>query len=172
MIHVFMIAAVTADGFIAKSPSQVSTEWTSKEDKQFFVERTKEAGVVVMGARTFVTIGKNLPGRHIIVYSDTAMEQDGIEVTRKDPKELVADLEKRGYKEVAICGGSTIYSLFMAAGVVQTAYLTVHPIMFGGGIPLFSKILTPAKELKLTQSKQLSPDVLLLEYQIKTDGAK
>jgi dihydrofolate reductase len=167
MIHTFIIAAVTADGFIAQSPDQISTSWTSKEDKQFFSERTKKAGLVVMGARTFATIGKPLPRRHTIVYSNEDLGTEGIEITSKDPKELIADLEARGYKEVAICGGSSIYSLFINSGIVNTIYLTVHPVFFGSGIPLFNKAIPDVKNMKLKESKHLSPDVLLLEYNLE-----
>ena len=41
----FLIAAITADGFIARHSRHLA-DWTSKEDKQFFTQKTKEAGVV------------------------------------------------------------------------------------------------------------------------------
>jgi dihydrofolate reductase len=53
----FIIAALTADGFIAKGSDHLSVEWTSKEDRKFFSDRTKKAGVVVMGLNTYKTIG-------------------------------------------------------------------------------------------------------------------
>jgi dihydrofolate reductase len=69
MMNVFIIAAISADGLIAKDSDEKSTAWTSKADKKFFSERTKKAGVVVMGRKTFDTIGKPLSERLNIVYS-------------------------------------------------------------------------------------------------------
>lgn len=68
-MKIILIAAISADGKIAERPDQTSLDWTSKEDTKFFVEKTKEAGVVVMGARTYATIGKPLKGRRLIVLS-------------------------------------------------------------------------------------------------------
>src|SRR3989344_8136395 len=108
MIKTFIIAAMTADGKIARNAGHAAT-WTSKEDKKFFVERTKQAGVMIMGQTTYETIGKPMPGRLNIVYS--RKDIPGVETTTLDPMTLLADLEKRGFKEVAICGGSTIYTM-------------------------------------------------------------
>ena len=134
MIKTFIITAMTADGKIARNAGHAAT-WTSKEDKKFFVERTKEAGVMIMGANTYETIGKPMPGRLNIVYSKKQYE--GVETTTLEPKALLSDLEKRGFKEVAICGGSTIYTMFMKAGLVQTIYVTVEPLLFGEGMGIF-----------------------------------
>ena len=57
MIKVFIIAAISADGFIAKDTNHPAM-WTSKADKKRFIELTKRAGVVIMGATTFKTLEK------------------------------------------------------------------------------------------------------------------
>ena len=166
MIPAFIIAAVSADGFIARREGQRSMDWTTKEDKKFFVERTKQARVVVMGSKTFETIGKALPGRTIVVYSRQARNYpEGVEVTDTDPQTLLADLEKRGFKEAAICGGTSIYTQFLKSGCVKKMYITVEPIIFGTGVPLFNESLE--LPLSLASTKQLAPDVVLLEYNIK-----
>ena len=169
-MHTFIIAAISADGLIAPSDDrgQASTSWKSKEDTSFFVERTKQAGVVIMGSRTFETIGKPLPGRLTVVYSDKGANYEGVEVTKKPPRELLADLETRGYKEVAICGGASIYTLFMEAGAVDTVYLTVEPVLFGTGVRLFTKPVSA--RLSLVAVKQLSQNVILLEYKVIHSG--
>ena len=43
MIKAFIIAAVTADGFIAKDAQHSPFNWTSKADKKRFIELTKRA---------------------------------------------------------------------------------------------------------------------------------
>ncbi|MEK7519250.1 MAG: dihydrofolate reductase family protein [Patescibacteria group bacterium] len=157
----FIIAALTADGLIAKNLEAPSTDWTSKEDKEFFTRRTKEAGVVVMGQNTYETIGRPLKDRFNIVYSKDR-QYEGVEVTQKEPRELIEDLEKRGYKEVAICGGATIYTMFMEAGVVDKLYLTITSVVFGSGMNLFNKELD--KHLELVSVEKLGPQTILLEY--------
>lgn len=188
-MHTFLIAALSLDGFIAQNPDQVSTAWTSKEDKQFFSRRTKEAGVMVLGSATFLTFKRMLPGRAMIIYTrdvekfrqtlkeqeisldvielsveTEALRQDVLYATSLSPKELVADLEKRGCKELAVCGGSSIYTQFLQAKCLDTLLLTIEPTVFGKGVPLFND--TAFSTLHLTKTENLSDQTLLLEYRV------
>lgn len=158
---VFIIAALTADGFIGKNNSHFAN-WTSKEDKTFFVEMSKKAGVVVMGLNTFNTIKKPLKDRVNIVYSEEKIHCEGVETTSKKPKKLLEELYKRGFKEVAIAGGSQIYTLFMEAGLVDALYLTIEPLVFGSGISLFNKKID--KKLELKNIQKIGKQTLILEY--------
>lgn len=166
MIKCFIIAAMTADGFIAKDPHHPAL-WTSKDDKKRFVEITKRAGVVVMGLNTYRTLHRPLKERVNIVYSAEG-PIEGAEVTTKTPVELLKDLEARGFKEVAICGGSTIYTMFMKAKVVDKLYLTLEPIFFGSGMKLFNDDLL--FHLKLQGAVQGDTGSLLVEYDVDFTG--
>jgi len=173
----FITAALSADGYIAKDSAHAAF-WTSKEDKKRFIEITKRAGVVVMGLNTYKTLGKPLKGRVNIVYSpdpvvdaaaeSNTVEMGSLEVTTKPPRELIRDLEARGFKEVAICGGSQIYSMFMESGVVSELYLTIEPIVFGSGLKLFNKDLH--YQLTLKSFSQTGGGSLLLHYHVNHAG--
>jgi dihydrofolate reductase len=170
-MHVFLIAAITADGFIAEATDQISTSWTSKEDKKWFNQRTKEAGVIVMGMSTFKTIGRPLPGRLNVVYtrsgeSNEYPQSPDLLFTNLSPAELLADLEKKDFQEVAICGGSSIYAQFMKAKCLDTLYLTIEPVVFGKGIPLFGGDPDVHSNLKLKKTTPFSEQTLLLEYSV------
>ena len=159
----FIIAALTADGYIAKDDKHASFGWNSKEDKKRFIELTKRAGVVVMGSKTYQTLPHALRDRVNIVYS-RSKTFEGAETMFKGPVEMLAELESRGFKEVAICGGSQIYTMFMKARVVDTLYLTIEPILFGAGIRLFNEDML--YHLKLVSSAQGESGALLLEYKV------
>jgi dihydrofolate reductase len=151
MIKTFIIVAQTADGFIAKNSGHEAT-WTSKEDKKRFVEITKRAGVMIMGLNTFNTFPSPLPGRLHIVYSpDEEASKNNIsgvvEYTKDTPADLIKKLEDRGFTEVAICGGTTIYTMFMKSGLVETIYLTTEPKLFGKGMGIFNEDLDVNLEL-------------------------
>jgi len=158
-MKVFCIAALSADGFIAKN-AEDTLEWRSLEDKRFFREKTMEAGVVVMGKNTYESIGKSLKGRLNLVYSLEPIE--GVETTQKEPRELLSELEKRGYEQVAVIGGSSVYTQFLQARVVDTLYLTYESILLGRGV----KLLNEEMELKLelVSSKKLGEQSVLFEY--------
>lgn len=163
-MKVFIIVAETADGFIARDDSQISTAWTSKEDKQRFVELTKRAGVVVMGKSTFKTLPHPLKDRLNIVYTKTETFE-GAESTSLEPGELVKNLEERGFKEVAICGGSQIYTMFLNAGIVDTIYLTIEPVVFGSGVSIFGES-TPDIRLELVNESKTETGTMMLEYKV------
>jgi len=165
-MKVFIVAALTADGFIGRDSGHTA-DWTGTEDKKVFVRLTKEAGTMIMGSRTFATIGRALPGRRTIVYTSKPEQitAEGVETTNQEPKELLARLERGGVKAVAICGGASIYALFMQAGVVDELYLTYVPVLFGTGIPLFSQELNAS--LELAEETKLADGSVLLHYIVK-----
>ena len=169
MIKTFIIVAHTADGFIAPTDpagkAMPSTVWTSGADKKKFIELTKKAGAIIMGLTTFNTIGKALPGRLNVVYAPKDTPPiEGVMMTDLSPKDLLTELENKGYKEVAICGGSTIYTMFMQSGLVNKIYITIEPKLFGQGMTVFNKPLSA--DLKLVSVEKLSDDVLFLEYDV------
>jgi dihydrofolate reductase len=174
-MHCFIIAALTADGFIAKDAHQKSTRWTSKEDAVWFSQRSKQAGVIVMGRATYETMGKALPERVTVVYSRQGdesklvenqhqLEKGQVYYTQAQPEELLKQLEKLGFNEVAVTGGASIYTLFVQAGVVERLYLTIEPLIFGAGVRLFNQSID--QKLKLVKIQNLSAQTLLLEYSL------
>lgn len=171
-MNVFLIAAISLDGKIAPEAMTNSGTWTSGADKQFFAERTKKARVMVMGSTTFKTIGRPLPGRLTVVMSSKPkppeyqhFDDSQVRYTSASPHEIVETLEKEGYTELALCGGSHVYTEFMKAGLVNTLYLTVEPIVFGKGVPLFSEELGAAK-LTLKNSTRIGENTILFEYEV------
>lgn len=161
----FIIAALTADGFIGRDSGHTA-DWTGGEDKKVFVRLTKEAGVMVMGSRTLATIGRALPGRRTIVYTrnSAGIHPEGVETTDESPAVLLKRLEEEGTHAVAICGGTSIYDLFLRAGLVDELYLTITPHLFGRGLPLFTDVLDVS--LHLLESDTLADGSILLHYAI------
>lgn len=168
-MKVFIIAAISADGFMGTDVSQRSLDWRSPEDARFFIETTKAARVMVMGSATYKTfrMKRAPPGRRLIVYTHdpASVTGENVETTSEDPKALVARLDAEGYPALAVCGGAAIHSMFLDAGLVDELYLTVEPIIFGQGIPFARQ---PANvQLKLLDATNLSTNTLLLHYAVE-----
>ena len=166
---VTLMMVMTADGFIAKNANQTSTDWTSSADKEIFIQRTKEAGVIIMGLTTYKTIGRPLPGRlNLIMTREPGIEEsipDKLEYTNTQPDQLLKELEERGFKEVILGGGTTINSLFLNAGLVDEIQITIEPLLFGGGLTLF-KDLDLNQKLELIEMKDLGTNVVNLRYRL------
>lgn len=158
----FMIAAMTADGFIARDAHHPAF-WSSHEDKKRFVDLTKRAGVIVMGSTTYKTLPRPLAERVNIVYS-RSKQFEGVEMTQSDPRTLLTELEGRGFKEVAICGGAEIYNLFLHAKAIQKIYLTIEPLLFGKGVSMFKDEVN--FRLELINIEKTEHGALMLEYNV------
>lgn len=165
-MKVTLLMALTLDGKIGKDADHFP-DWTGPEDKKLFVEVTKKAGCLVMGSKTFTTIGRPLPGRHnvIMTRSPKASEWDNLEFTDQHPVSIVEGLEAKGYSEVILAGGAQINTLFAQAGLIDEVIVTVCPKVFGSGIGLFNEGVE--LDLQLLSSENISDQVLKLHYRVK-----
>lgn len=165
-MKVFIIAAVTIDGFIGLDAHQNSTTWTTKADLAFFVRRTKQAGTVVMGRRTFEVMNRPLKDRRTVVLSSAASPQpmEGVEYTDEPLPKLVERLAAEGVTELAVCGGASVYTQFMQQGLVDELYISVMPTVFGQGIPLFGESISA--HLTLLDSEKLDDNTMMLHYKV------
>ena len=86
--------------------------WKLKKDLQHFSAYTQNKAIV-MGRKTFESIGRPLPNRKNIVISSTLNAQDGIEIvpTLDQGIELASQWNKNatGSKEVVLIGGGYVF---------------------------------------------------------------
>ena len=165
-IKTILLMAQTLDGKIARH-SDHFPDWTGRADKRLFVEITKAAGALVMGSKTFDTIGKPLAGRKNIVMTRNPRRVstwDNLVYTHQPPQDLLAALEAEGYQEVVLAGGTRINSLFLRAGLIDELIVTITPMIFGTGIALFEEGLEV--DLVLKDLKQLDEARVCLHYRV------
>jgi len=165
-VKVTLMMALTLDGKIGRSADHFP-DWTGKEDKQLFVDITRRAGVIIMGSRTFFTIGKPLPGRkNIVLTRDSSRSSDDPDLvfTSDSPKDVLADLEKEGYQEAILAGGALINSLFAKDNLIDEVVVTISPLIFGQGLSLFREEV--AMELELLDMEKLGQDLVFLRYRV------
>jgi dihydrofolate reductase len=84
--------------------------WHIPEDFRWFKHRTM-GGTLIMGRKTFESIGKPLPGRKTVVLSRNATPPGGVESCH-DSSKLDAMLSQLP-KPYWICGGGEIYLHFL-----------------------------------------------------------
>ena len=100
-----LIAAVARNGVIGRDNGLI---WRLRSDLQRFKALTL-GKPVLMGRKTFDSIGRPLPGRRILVLTrDTAFAVPGVE-TVHDWEEAVASAMEAG--ELMVAGGAEIYRL-------------------------------------------------------------
>ena len=145
-MDVILIAAITADGYIARHSNE-KVDWSL--DLHLFRKQTM-GYPVIMGSKTEKTLAMDLDGRETIVTH-----------RHNDPETV---LDKLHSDKCFIIGGGRTYTRF--ASYLTHLYLTIHPLIFGGGIPLFPDL---DDELDLVFLKMLSVDGVegLYQFQYK-----
>lgn len=98
--------------------------WHYSADLKFF-KQTTSGNAIVMGRKTFDSIGKPLPNRLNIVLSRSATFENSANILSLRSKEQVLALEKYLKGDVFIIGGATIYQEF--ADVIDKWFVTEIP---------------------------------------------
>lgn len=119
---VALVAAVAENGVIGRDNDM---PWRLPSDLKRFKALTM-GHPIVMGRKTFQSIGKALPGRHnIVVTRDTAFSAPGVEVV--DGIDTALEAARRaasetGTGEIMVIGGATIYE--QTIGRAKRLYIT------------------------------------------------
>ena len=108
-LNLTAVVAMTPERVIGRAGG---LPWHLPEDLAFF-KRTTSGHPIVMGRKTYESIGRPLPKRrNIVLTRDTAWSADGVEViSRPEDLSSLPGLEGR----VFIIGGAEIYAAFMPA---------------------------------------------------------
>lgn len=113
MAKIVLVAAVAQNGVIGADNKLL---WRLKSDMKHFRALTM-GKALIMGRKTFDSIGKPLPGRHTIVLTrDPAFAVEG--VARAGSVDEALDIARRiaastQTQEIMVAGGGEIYALFM-----------------------------------------------------------
>jgi dihydrofolate reductase len=109
-IEMVLIAAVGENGVIGRDNAM---PWRMKSDLQHFRRRTM-GKPVLMGRKTFLSIGKALPGRtNIVISRDPDYCAAGAVVTHSLDCALAiarADADRRGADAMMILGGADVFA--------------------------------------------------------------
>ena len=113
-LDIVFVVAVAENGVIGRDNAM---PWHLKSDLQRFKKLTLNKPIV-MGRKTFLSIGRPLPGRtNIVVTRDASFRAKGaVVVPSLEAAEEVAvgDALRRFATEIAVIGGAEIFSQWMA----------------------------------------------------------
>lgn len=137
-----IIAALSDNNVIGRNNA---LPWRLSADLKRFKALTL-GHTIVMGRKTFESIGRVLPGRRTVVVTHGGFEAEGVEVVHSLPDALTDD--------AFICGGASIYAAAMPRA--QRMYLTrVHAEIEGDTFfPEFDDVT----EWKLVDSEHCEAD--------------
>jgi dihydrofolate reductase len=110
----------------------------------------------------YARIWKSMPK---IVFSKT-MDQVGwnSRLVRGNIAEEVNRLKEQPGKDMSV-GGAELASTFMQLGLIDEYWLYVHPVVLGGGKPMFRPLHIKIN-LLLVETRRFGSGVVLLRYQL------
>lgn len=156
--------ASSLDGKIAKNKNHFAN-WTSKEDKQVFIQTSKDFGMIMMGYNTFKTFPKPLKDRLNVVFSENIEENiEGVKWVKGEPEKVLEELEKMGFKKALLGGGTGLNTLFLQKKLINEIILTVEPKIFGSGLSLFNDDFDI--NLELLELKKINDNSYLVRYKV------
>lgn len=120
IMKISLIAAISTNKVIGRDNK---IPWHISEDFKRFKALTM-GHPIIMGRKTFESIGKPLPGRtSIVITRDESFSPEGVEVVYSIGEALKIAKKKEGSEEIFIIGGGQIYSQSM--NLADKLYLTV-----------------------------------------------
>ena len=112
---------------------------------------------------------RNWKTKKKFVFSRTLTEAGwGFQIVKGDIAETVARMKAQPGMDMSV-GGPDLASAFMRLGLIDEIGLYIHPVIVGGGKPMFPE-LRDRISLKLVETRTFGKGVVLLKYSKVNDG--
>lgn len=137
-----LTVATSQDGYISRTEEEPPQAWASAEEQAMFLRNVEAADWAIMGRNTHLAADK--PRRRRIIFSTTTEGWQRPTQLWLDPTDLLpADLSAlvalvQPLSEGLILGGTRVHDWFLAHGAIDAIHLTVEPVVFGTGLPIFT----------------------------------
>lgn len=155
-----IIVAKASNNVIGKSND---LPWYIPEDLQRFKQLTT-GHTIIMGRRTYESIGKPLPNRRNIVVSSQMQSVPGAEVASS----LEEALSLSDSNEIFIIGGSQIYQTAIQQNIVDRMYITEVKATIEGDVYFPEYVPTDWTETERIASKNDDFEYDFVTYERKT----
>lgn len=184
MRKVIFSTMVSLDGFIEGPNRELDWPIIDGELHRYVNDQCRAMGAFLYGRRTyevmvaywptadanpsapdfeveFSRIWKAMPK---IVFSKTLEKTEGnARLVRENVVEEVTKLKAQSGKDLLLLGGADLASTFMRHRLIDEYEIYVHPVVLGGGTPLF-KTLDDRIHLRLVETRTFGSGVVLLRY--------
>ncbi len=163
--------AVSVNGFVARRDGD--EDFLPLEGWVQMINFAKKYGHFIWGRKTYEAVKswggdfmKDIENIPIIIVSGSKKLSYSENVTVcSSPIEAIKIVKQMGKKRAFLCGGPTLNTAFIKAGLVDEIILNYNPTILANGIKLFSESDFELK-LKLKEVKNLSPDIVQMRYSV------
>jgi len=185
-----MKMSISVDGFVSGPDGR--NDWifrsSDEQSRDWVLQSTRGAGLIIMGRKSFeqmspywptatgpladamneipkaVFTQKGFKVAPAASSSPAAKSWAGTRVIEGDLAGGIRRLKEEAGKPIIAFGGAEFMCNLIATGLIDEYHLVVHPIVLGGGLPIFT---SPAKQfdLRLADLKAFPGGVVVHSYQ-------
>ena len=170
MRKIILGLAVSLDSFIEGPNGEY--DWCFTDQDYGLSTFFKRVDTVFVGRKTYEMSlgmeggGAGFPKFKEYIFSTTLDKvKDGATLINGDIKTQVQEIKKEKGKDIWLFGGAGLTTSLLNLGLVDELSLAVHPILLGGGKPLFNNIKDRIK-LTLVDTKTFSTGLVSLTYTV------
>jgi dihydrofolate reductase len=174
MRRVILFIAASLDGYIARPSGEI--DWLFTDQDYGYTEFLASVDTVLIGRKTY---------EHVLTFGEFPYQEKQIYVFSRDPgfdasphaetirtdiKAFVDTLRRSDGKDIWLVGGAALIHPFLEHELLDELILSVHPILLGSGIPLFSEtaLTTP---LQCLASQCYDSGLVQMKYRVlKQEG--
>ncbi|MDQ6477081.1 dihydrofolate reductase family protein [Dyadobacter sp. LHD-138] len=171
--------AITLDGYIEGPNGEF--DWCFTDQDYGLNEFFTEIDAIFIGRKSYEVaqqFAESSSGEAILsmpplteyVFSTTLKSvKTGAVLISKDAMAEARKIKEQPGKDIWLYGGAFLTEALMNEGLVDELWLSVHPILLGGGRRLFGQS-NDRIQLTLLNSKTYATGLVSLRYSIKKDG--
>ena len=184
MRKVIYAMSVSLDGFIETTQGDLNWSFPDEELHKHFNDLEREIDIHLYGRRLYENMAAYWPTadenpsapQHEIEYARIWRDKPKIvfsktlnqvgwnaRLVRGDIAGEVNQLKEQPGKDLSV-GGAELASTFMQLGLIDEYWLYLHPVVLGGGKPMFRPLRDPIS-LQLVETRKFGGGVVLLRYQ-------
>ena len=168
--------ANSADNFIAGPGEAIDWLHMTADVRKIIAESWKGVDAMLVGRKTWEFAqkmggGPAMPGITTYVFSRTMKDAPaGVELVEGDAVEFVRELKRKPGGNIIVMGGGELGSALIEGGVVDEIGVNIHPLLLGGGTPLFRE-LKARVELELIEARAIAEGCVLVRWRVVNEQA-
>lgn len=169
-----LFIAVSLDGYIAGPGGDMSfLDIVAAEGEDYgYAGFIKETDTVIIGRKTYdwvMTQVGEFPhaDKKTYIITRTSRPRAGtIEFYTENLADLITHLKSANGKNIFVDGGAEIVNQLLAAGLIDEIYISIIPVLLGGGTRLFHDGI-PQTKLEFIDSRQFNSGLVQVHYKVK-----
>ena len=173
-------AAVSLDGYFTGRDGAIDWLHMSRDVAEVMRGYWATVDAILMGRKTWefaAAMGGGAEGgatRGITTYVFTRtlpeIARRGVQLVRDDAAAFVRALKAQPGKGICLMGGGELARALLDAGVVDEVGLNIHPVLLGGGVPMFAAPGTRVR-LELAECRTMDGGCVYATYRVRPPAA-